>query len=84
MVSSGLPLKAFHLVRVPGGEEIAGPIRSGDRYVVIGKEKTLVSMHMGEYWLSRRDQFLRRYSILVENEHYILLEQKNDDTPKGR
>ena len=76
MVSSSLPLKDFHIIRFPGGQDILGPIRSGDRYVVIGKVRLPDSREAVDYWLSRREAFLRYYRILLEDEMYILLERK--------
>ena len=76
MVSSGLPLKDFKFIRVLGGEDILGPIRAGDRYVVIGKVRLPDSRQVVNYWLSRREIFLQYYTILSEDENYLLLEQK--------
>jgi hypothetical protein len=74
MVSSWLPLKDFRVIRHPGGQDIQGPIRSGDRYVVIGKVRLPDSREVVHYWLSRRETFLRYYNILLEDDQYILLE----------
>ena len=76
MVSSWLPLKVFHIIPSPGGQDILGPIRSGDRYVVIGKVRLPDSREVVDYWLSRREIFLRYYNILLEDDQYILLESK--------
>lgn len=77
MVSSGLPLKDFNLIRVLGGKDILGPIRAGDRYFVIGKVRLPDSRQVVNYWLSRRETFLRYYNVLSEDENYLLLEGKN-------
>jgi len=82
MVSSWLPLKDFHIIRFPGGQDILGPIRSGDRYVVIGKVQLPDSREVVNYWLSRRQVFLRYYDILLEDDQYILLESKTSDVMK--
>jgi hypothetical protein len=79
MVSSRLPLKSFHIIRFPGGQDIQGPIRSGDRYVVIGKVRLPDSREAVDYWLSRRETFLRYYCILLEDDQYILLERRASD-----
>ena len=76
MVSSGIPLRNFRLVVSPGGLDLQGPLRNGDRYVVIGKVRLPDSRQTVDYWLSRREEFLRLYTILFEDEHYILLEKK--------
>jgi hypothetical protein len=82
MVSSGLPVKDFNLIRVLGGEDILGPIRAGDRYVVIGKIRLPDSRQVVNYWLSRRNSFLQYYDIVSEDENYLLLERKNPDVKK--
>ncbi len=77
MLSSWLPLKDFRVIRCPGGQDILGPIRFGDHYVAIGKVRLPDSREMVDYWLSRRETFLRTYNILFEDDQYILLENKN-------
>jgi hypothetical protein len=79
MVSSSLPLKDFHIIRFPGGQDILGPIRCGDRYVVIGKVRLPDSREAVNHWLSRREVFLRYYQILLEDDQYILLERRTSD-----
>ncbi len=76
MVSSGLPLKDFRSIRVLGGQDILGPIRAGDRYVVIGKIRLPDTREVVNYWLSKRERFLRYYDILSEDNNYLLLERK--------
>lgn len=76
MVSSGLPLKTFHIIPRPGGQDILGPLRAGDRYVVIGKMRLPDSREVVNYWLSRRESFLLYYNVLLEDDQYILLECK--------
>jgi hypothetical protein len=79
MLSSWLPLKNFHIVRYPGGQDILGAVRSGDRYVAIEKVPSPESREVVNYWLSRRGTFLHHYYILLENDQYILLERKTSD-----
>lgn len=79
MLSSWLPLKDFHIIRYPGGQDILGPIRSGDRYVVIGKVRLPDSREVVNYWLSRRGTFLSYYDVLLEDNQYILLERRTSD-----
>jgi hypothetical protein len=76
MLSSGMPLKSFRVIRHPGGQDLQGPIRAGDRYVVIGKVRLPDSREVVNYWLSRRESVLRYYNILIENDQYLLLERK--------
>jgi hypothetical protein len=79
MLSSWLPLRDFHVIRFPGGQDIQSAVRSGDRYVAIGKLPTPDSREVVRYWLSRRETFVRYYDILVEDENYLLLERKRSD-----
>ena len=73
MISSGIPLKNFHLIPYPGGQDIQDAVRSGDRYIVLGKVRLPDSREVVDYWLARRELFLLYYSIVVEDENYILL-----------
>lgn len=77
MVSSRLPLKTFRTIPFPGGEDILLPIRSGDRYVVVGKTLLPDTRQVVRYWLAQRELFLRYYDIVLEDENYLLLESKN-------
>jgi hypothetical protein len=77
MVSSGLALKTFHNIPFPGGQDIHLPIRSGDRYVVVGKKLLPDTREVVRYWLARRELFLRYYDVLFEDENYLLLERNN-------
>lgn len=76
MVSSGLPLKTFRMIPFPGGQDIQLPIRSGDRFVVIGKAQLPETREAVRYWLSRRELFLQYYDIRFEDGYYLLLESK--------
>lgn len=76
MISSWIPLKNFHLMQYPGGQDIQAAVRSGDRYVVLGKVRLPDSQEVVDYWLARRELFLRYYDIAFEDENYILLARK--------
>ena len=76
MVSSRLPLKTFRTIPIPGGEDILLPIRSGDRYVVVGKILLPDTREVVRYWLSRREMILQSYDIRFEDESYLVLERK--------
>ncbi|MGA3245014.1 MAG: glycosyltransferase family 39 protein [Bacteroidota bacterium] len=76
MISSGIPLKNFHLIQYPGGQDIQGAVRSGDRYVVLGKVRLPDSREVVDYWLDRRQLVLQYYDILFEDENYLLLGRK--------
>lgn len=73
MVSSGLPLRTFRTIPFPGGEDVLMPVRSGDRYVVIGKTPLPETRSVVRYWLARRESFLQYYDIRFEDEYYLLL-----------
>lgn len=76
MISSGIPLKNFHLIQYPGGQDIQGAARSGDRYVVLGKVRLPDSREVVDYWMDRRELILRYYDIASEDENYVLLIRK--------
>ncbi|MCX6134486.1 MAG: glycosyltransferase family 39 protein [Ignavibacteriales bacterium] len=76
MISSGIPLKNFHLVKFPGGQDIQAAVRSGDRYVVLGKVRLPDSRETVNYWIDRKELFLRYYDVVFEDENYVLLLRK--------
>ena len=76
MISSSIPLKNFHLIQYPGGQDIQAAVRSGDRYIVLGKVRLPDSREVVDYWLERRELFLQYYDIVSEDENYILLVRK--------
>ncbi len=76
MISSWIPLKNFHLIQYPGGQDIQAAVRTGDRYVVLGKVRLPDSREVVDYWLQRREVFLRYYDIVFEDENYVLLVRK--------
>ena len=81
MISSGLPLKRFHIIYNPAEEDILGSLLQSERYLVIGKDRTPESGQYVDDWLSRRDELLRYYSIRFENGHHILLEREPTSIP---
>jgi hypothetical protein len=83
MISSGLPLKQFHIIYNPVEENILGSLLDSEQYLVIGKDRTPESEQYVNDWLSRRDELLRYYNILVENDHLILMERKPVSTTPG-
>ena len=48
--------------------------------VLIGKVRLPDSREVVDYWLSRREVFLRYYDVLFEDEQYLLLERKAPST----
>jgi len=76
MVSSGIPLRNFHLIPFLGGMDIQGPIRAGDRYVVIGKVRLPDSREVVDYWLARKELMQEFYDIVYEDDNYLLLSSK--------
>ncbi len=77
MISSGIPLKNFHLIQYPGGQDIQCAVNSGDTYVMLGKVRLPDSREVVDYWLDRKQLVLQHYDILFENENYILLVSKS-------
>ena len=82
MISSGLPLKRFHIIYGPGEEEILGPLPEAARYLVIGKVRTAESKFLVDRWLSRMDELLRFYRVAFEDSHQVLLERRQRDIPR--
>ena len=83
MISSGLPLKQFHIIYNPLEENILGSLLDSERYLVIGKDRTPESEKYANDWLSRRDELLRYYNIRFEDGHHILMERKPGATSPG-
>jgi hypothetical protein len=75
MLASELPLRTFHILYDPSLQEFLEPSLGFDRYIVIGKDRTPESDQIVGYWLSRRKMLLEHYNVLLENEHYILLDR---------
>ena len=76
MISSGIPLKNFHLIQYPGGQDIQSAVSSGDRYVVLGKVRLPDSREVVDYWLDRKQLVLQYYDVLFEDENYLLMSSK--------
>lgn len=76
MLSSGLPLRQFHIIYNPTEEDILGSLPGHERYLVIGKDRTPESEQAVANWLSRRDELLRYFDVSLETGHYILMERK--------
>ena len=77
MISSGLPLKQFHIIYNPVEENVLGSLLDSERYLIIGKDRTPESERFVNAWLSRRDELLHYYYIHFENSHHILMERKS-------
>jgi hypothetical protein len=83
MISSGLPLRQFHIVYDPAGEDIVGSLLHSARYLVIGKARTPESRHFVDDWLKRRDELLRYYNVTFEDSHHVLFERKLEPFPSS-
>ncbi len=83
MISSGLPLKTFHIIYNPLEKDILGSLPHSERYLVIGKDRTPESEQFVDDWLSRTAELLRYYSIRSENGHYLLMERKSGSSSPG-
>jgi hypothetical protein len=75
MISSGLPLKQFHIIYNPVEKNILGSLLDSEHYLVIGKDRAPESEEYVNTWLSRRKELLHYYNIRFENGHYLLMER---------
>ncbi len=82
MISSGLPLKRFHIICYPDKRDSLEPLSPSDRYVVVEDDLTPKSQELIDNWVSRGR--LRNYEILLEYGRYILLEGGETFAMKGR
>jgi hypothetical protein len=73
MISSGLPLRTFHLIYHADDGDLFKPLWPDEQYVVIGKQPRPESRRLVDYWLERRPQLLRHYSVVGEDDLYLIL-----------
>jgi hypothetical protein len=73
MISSGLPLRTFHLIYHADDQDLFKPLWPDEQYVVIGKQPRPESRPLVDYWLEHRSQLLRHYSIVGEDDLYLIL-----------
>lgn len=76
MISSGLPLKRFHIICNPDSGGFLEPLWDSDRYVVVGIDRTLESQELIKHWLSQWSSKLKNYRIYHEDGNYMLLERR--------
>jgi hypothetical protein len=76
MISSGLPLKRFHIICNPDKRDSLEPLWGSDRYVVVESDLTPKSQELVDDWLSRGALQLRNYDIFQEDGHYIFMERR--------
>jgi hypothetical protein len=81
MISSGLPLKQFHIIYNPVEDNILGSLLSSERYLIIGKVRTPESELFVNHWLSRREDLLRYYEVVFEDGHHVFMERTLDSLP---
>jgi hypothetical protein len=74
MISSGLPLKTFHIICYPDKRDSLEPLLDSDRYVVVENDLTPKAQELVDNWLSRDVLQLGNYEISREDGHYILME----------
>ncbi len=79
MISSGLPLKQFHIIYNSTEGDILGSLQHSEYYIVIGKDRTPESEKYVNDWLLRKNELLIHYNVRCENSHYIFLERKPVD-----
>jgi hypothetical protein len=75
MISSGLPLKQFHIIYNPVEENILGSLLNAERYLIIGKVRTPESELFVNHWLARRVELLRYYEVVFEDGHHVFMER---------
>jgi hypothetical protein len=83
MMSSGLPLKSFHIIYDAGEQDILDSLPQSEHYLVIGKVRKPESEPFVDYWLSRRSELLAYYSVRFENDHYLLMEHRPGSISPG-
>lgn len=76
MISSGLPLKTFHIICYPDKRDSLEPLSPSDRYVVVESGLTSKSQELVDNWLSRGALQLRNYETIQEDGHFTFMEQK--------
>ena len=76
MISSGLPLKRFHIICYPDKLDSLEPRSASDRYVVVENGLTLKSRELVDDWLSRGALQLSDYETIQEDGRFTFMEQK--------
>ena len=76
MVSSGIPLRAFHTLRNPAEGDPVATITNGEQFLVIGMQKTAESTPYVERWLASMDTLLSTRRLRSDDGHYVILERK--------
>ena len=74
MISSGLPLKRFHIICYPDKRDSLEPLSASDRYVVVESDLSPKSRELVDNWVSRGR--LRNYEMSRQEGPYIFLEQR--------
>jgi len=78
MVSSGIPLRDFHILRNPAEAEPLGSITNRERFLVIGMQKTPESAPYVERWLAGMDTILAGHRLRSDDGHYVILERNQE------
>ena len=76
MVSSGIPLREFHILRNPAEAEPLAAITGNERFLVIGLQTTPESAPYVERWLARMDTLLAAHALRSDDGHYVILERR--------
>lgn len=76
MISSGLPLKRFHIICYPDKRDSLEPLAASDRYVVIENDLTPKAQELADNWVARGALQLRGYAIFRQDGPYIFMEQR--------
>ncbi len=83
MISSGLPLRRFHIIAYPDKWDSLEPLLSSDRYLVVEDDLTPRSEELIDNWLSRAAPQLGNFRISHENGPYMLMESEEAFALKG-
>ncbi len=76
MISSGLPLKRFHIICYPDKRDSLEPLAASDRYVVVEKDLTPKAQELVDSWVARAAPQIRNYAIFRQDGPYIFMEQR--------
>ena len=73
MISSGLPLKRFHIICNPDKRDSLESLRDSDRYIIVENDWTIKSVELVDNWFSRGGQQLRNFGVIQKDGQYIFM-----------
>ena len=84
MISSGLPLKRFHIICYPDKRDSLEPLSASDRYIVVENDLTPEAQKLADNWVARAAPQLRDYVIFRQDGPYSFMEQRESFAVRGR